>query len=296
MSIFLASRARHRLAVIWVVFVLACSVMLAGSAGPVYGDAGVHAGQGPSWRVLVLIYTQTDFAYTDAQGQAHHVVAQMTVDDVLRARQAAEAFFLKDVPLLDSGAMIPTLTIRYPQRKLSHLASLGGFWPDPASTAQDLDPAFDSVVVIWDSAGIDLISGQPEDLQYYGGRSLDRGLGQTYSTFQVESLGENEHNILKHEWGHSIVFYYSHAGLSPAPMVDIHINNTDNQYVHCVSGQPYLLIYEDDTQPFTNSTYNDASGFYHDVYSGLTARPDDPDRCLGIPASAWMAGGPVTKF
>jgi hypothetical protein len=42
-----------------------------------------------------------------------------------------------------------------------------------------------------------------------------------------------------------------------------------------------------------NSLYNNISGFTHDYYSGLTARAEDPTRCLGISPQAWAYGGPV---
>jgi hypothetical protein len=51
---------------------------------------------------------------------------------------------------------------------------------------------------------------------------------------------------------------------------------------------------ENEMFPIPNSIYNNESGFTHDYYSGTTATPDQPTRCLGITAAAWASGGPVS--
>ncbi len=51
----------------------------------------------PSWKILVLIYQETDFEVTDDQGIFHHYVAAMTQDEMdqaaLAARQFVETWF-----------------------------------------------------------------------------------------------------------------------------------------------------------------------------------------------------------
>ena len=108
-------------------------------------------------------------------------------------------------------------------------------------------------------------------------------------------FSSDQRNVFKHEWGHSILFYYDAAGTAPKPTVDNHINDTTNRYVHCGSGAPYILLDDSDSVPITNSIYNDRSGFTHDYYSGTTATPDHPDRCLGVTPAAWASGWPVTR-
>lgn len=251
--------------------------------------------ENPSWKILVLIYRSTDFSYTDDLGNGHHVVATMTQDEIDRAAAAATQFFEEDVPALTSGNMYPILTIRYPTRTLTQLDAFCGYWPSEANTAPERDPAFDSVVVIWDSTGVDLITGQTIFLQNCGGLAQWMGTEQTYATFQIDSVSLNQRNTFKHEWGHSILFYFQAAGTAPQPTVDNHINNTNTRYVHCSSGEPYILTDETDDNLIPNSIYNNYVGFTHDYYSGTTATPDQPTRCLGITPSAWAAGGPVTK-
>ena len=255
----------------------------------------VSAVENPHWQILVLIYSTTDFTYTDNSGNQHRVVAPMTQGERDRATNAATRFFEIDVPALTSGNMQPVLTIRYPGRTLTQLDPACGYWPSRANTAPELDPAFDSVVVIWDSSGTDMNTGQPENLQQCGGLASPNGSGQTYSTFQVDSVASNQRNVFKHEWGHSILFYYNTAGIAPNPAVNNHINNTDTRYVHCPTGETYILQDETDDNLIPNSIYNNDSSFTHDYYSGTTATPDQPTRCLGITPEAWASGGPVTK-
>jgi len=163
------------------------------------------------------------------------------------------------------------------------------------SATPERDPAFDSVIVIWDSSGIDLTTGLSVDLQFCSGLAQQMGAAQTYIAIQVDSVRPDQRNVFKHEWGHSILFYYEAAGTAPHPAVDNHINESDHRYVHCRTGEAYILEDESDENPIPNSIYNNETGFSHDYYSGTTARPEAPDRCLGITPEAWASGGPVTK-
>jgi hypothetical protein len=214
----------------------------------------------------------------------------MTAEEASRAAGQATAFVTQDVPALDSNEMVPSLTIRYPST-LTDLDGFCGWWPSPRVTAAALDPAFDSVIVIWDSSGTDVNTGSAFNLQNCGGLTLPNGTGQTYSTFQIESAPANSRNIFKHEWGHSILFYSDAAGTAPKPTVD---NHQPPQYVNCKSGKHYLLVDETLDNQIRNSIYNNKAGFTHDYYSGTTALAGTKT-CLGITAAAWESGGPVSR-
>lgn len=253
----------------------------------------------PRWRILVLIYGRTDFAFTDAEGIEHHFVARMTDDEKAAAEAAARRFVRTDIPALTSQNMIPRLDVRYPQEPLSELTAIGnGWWPDPKSTRRDRDPAFDSIIAIWDETGEDAVTGEQLYLGGgYGGLTPNMGTGQTYSAITVDMAtaygAYNSTNVFKHEWGHSILDFYEAAGVAPRPTVDNHIG--EGMYVHCNTGEGYILLDESDDNPIPNSIYNDESGFTHDYYSGTTALPENPQRCLGITPDAWARGGPVTR-
>jgi hypothetical protein len=123
------------------------------------------------------------------------------------------------------------------------------------------------------------------------------GTGQTYAAIIVDAATWYGHrNVFRHEWGHSILFFYEAFGTAPTPAVDNHAFGTpETQYVHCPTGEPYILVDETPDNPIPNSIYNVDSGFTHDYYSGTTAVQDQPTRCLGITPVAWASGGPVTR-
>ncbi|MGZ9212949.1 MAG: hypothetical protein ACXW53_13705 [Candidatus Binatia bacterium] len=248
----------------------------------------------PSWRILVLIYRDTDFSYTDSSGTQHHVVASMTQYEVDQAAHAARQFVEKDIPALTSSNMLPTLTIRYPDRALSKLSPHGGgWWPSPENTAGERDPAFDSVIVIWDPRATDQITGKSIWLGSAAGLTPAMGTGQAYTTMIIEAAFSYGHrNVFKHEWGHSILEFFNAIGTAPRPKVENH--TVANQYVNCLTGAPYVWVDETDSNPIPNSIYHNDSGFTHDYYSGMTARAAEPARCLGITGEAWAYGGPVS--
>jgi len=111
----------------------------------------------PSWKILVLIYRDTDLEVTDNTGTYHHYVASMTEDEMRQAAAAATQFVKTDIPDLTNGNMVPEITVRFPERVLSELSSIGsGWWPSPEDTAPERNPGFDSAIVIWDPRAIDL--------------------------------------------------------------------------------------------------------------------------------------------
>jgi hypothetical protein len=248
----------------------------------------------PSWKLLILIYQETDFEVTDDSGIYHHYVASMTQDEMEQAALIAKQFVEIDIPALTSENMVPEITVRFPDRALTRLSPIAqGWWPSPEDTASERDPQFDSVIVIWDTRAIDLTTGAYKWIGYGDGLAAYMGTGQTYNTMQIDAaISRGHRNVFKHEWGHSILFYYDAVGTSPKPTVSNHADAT--QYVNCLTGQFY--VWEDETlaNPIPNSIYNNESGFTHDYYSGNTATADQPTRCLGIPPDAWAFGGPVS--
>jgi hypothetical protein len=191
--------------------------------------------------------------------------------------------------------MVPTITVRYPDRALTELSpNGGGWWPSPANTAAERDPAFDSVIVIWDPRATDQITGQYTRIGSAAGLTPAMGNDQTYTALIIEAAFSYGHrNVFKHEWGHSILEYFDAAGTAPKPKVQNHTNAS--QYVNCVTGASYVWVDETNGNPIPNSIYNNDSGFTHDYYSGTTATANDPTRCLGINAQAWAFGGSVSN-
>lgn len=248
----------------------------------------------PSWKILVLIYRTTDFTFGTSSGP-RHVVASMSQAEADHAADEARKFVESDIPALTSGNMVPSLTVRYPDHPLTRLSPSGeGWWPAPNDTAQDRDPAFDSVIVIWDPRTTDQATGQAIWIGSAAGLTPSMGTDQAYATLIIEATTYRHRNVFKHEWGHSITDFFAASQTAPKPMVNNHATATD--YVNCLTGAYYVWVDESDDNPIPNSIYNNESGFTHDYYSGLTATAGDPTRCLGIDSRAWSFGGPVSNF
>ncbi len=254
-------------------------------------------GPKPTWKVLVLVYGLTDFTYVDGSGTTHRVLASMSIPEREQAAKVAQDFVNIDIPALSSGNLVPEVTVRYPEQTLTNLTPYGAdaFWLGPNDIGDDLDPAFDAVIVIWNPEGEDINSGNDDDLS--GGKydrfSPDRGTNQAYSLITARAvLNGEDRNDFKWAFGRSILNFFDSAGTTPLPKVNN--NPLPTEFVNCVSGKTYVWEEETLENPIPNSIYNNDSGFTHDYYSGMTALATRPDRCLGITAQAWATGGPVS--
>ena len=252
----------------------------------------------PSWKILALIYDRTDFTYSDAAGVTHHYYGELTQEEKDQIEQQMTQFVEEDIPSLTSGNMIPTLTIRHPDQALTQFSYFynGGWSPTPEDVAANLDPAFDSVIVIWNPWVLDDATDETIFMGAHAGLAHWMGTDQTYDAIVSDAATRYGHrNVFRHEWGHSILYFYDAYGTAPRPPVDNHAWGTpETQYVHCPTGEPYILVDETLDNPIPNSIYNVDSGFTHDYYSGTTATQDQPTRCLGITPEAWASGGPLT--
>ncbi|WP_338416749.1 hypothetical protein [uncultured Sphaerotilus sp.] len=248
----------------------------------------------PRWKILLLVYPQTDAVIPGPNGTQRHVQGTSSPAELAKTAEQAKLFVERDIPALTSGNMLPTLTVRHARQPMKTLSPVGeGWWPAQGDVLSELDPAFDSVIVVWDPRVKDVATG--ESLWIGGGAGLTqaRGVSQTYTTMSVEYAGVNGHrNVYKHEWGHSILSYFEALQQSPQPTVTNHA--TGSQYVNCKTGQYYVWQDETEAQPIPNSIYSNSAGFTHDYYSGTVARTEAPQTCLGIGAQAWAWGGPVT--
>lgn len=248
----------------------------------------------PRWKILVLLYPQTDVTYTDAQGVSRHVKGAMSRSDIDRTLDQARHFVQQDIPALSSSNVLPEFTARLAHEPLKSLSPFfDGWWPAQGDVINELDPAFDSVIVIWEPRVQDVATGQPLVIGGDAAVTLDRGLQQTYTTLRVPYAGLNGHrNVYKQQWGVALTSYFQTMQLVQPPPVNLNPGAT--QYVNCQTGQHYTWQEETNSNPIPNSIYNNSSGFIHDYYSGTLAAAEAPTACLGFGASAWAWGGPVT--
>jgi hypothetical protein len=255
-------------------------------------------GRAPSWHILARIFQKTDFSYTDRWNVPKRVDGVITDAEASLIESTLRRFVYGDVPALSSGYMSPRLTIRR-DGTISEFVPYGqdSWQPSPAAYRDD---SFDTTIVVFQTFGGELGGGAPGN----GGNLSPAYLGLANVEFRKvplisgamrgRAVNEMSRNLWKHEFGHAILIHYSQTGAAPRPSVDNHIGGS-RQYVHCGSGMSYSLVDETDSSPIPNSIYNNEEGFTHDYYSGTTATPDQPNRCLGIPAATWATGGPVTK-
>jgi hypothetical protein len=248
----------------------------------------------PRWRLLVNVYDRTDVALSVVDAPEHRGVGVLTANEKTAIDAAARRFATVDIPALTSGNMIARVTVRH--LPLVRLEPIGNnkYWPSPARTAADRDPAFDSVITVWKSDVVDTTTGASQWIGTAAGLTpSDLGVGQTYTSMISDAaFSYGNLNVWKHEYGHSLLFYFAAAGTTSRPAVDSHATATT--YVHCGSGTPYVWVDESDANPIPNSIYNNRSGFTHDYYSGTTALSGNPSHRLGILPTAWAQGGPVT--
>lgn len=261
--------------------------------------AEVDLSSQPRWSFQLLVYDEIDVVITDANGIERHVRSAIAPDRVATAIDTVEAFTEVDIPALSSGNQNPLPLIVTDPGTLTTLSSTGSdgsYWPAPGDTAGDRDPSADSVIVVWNPLAVDVDTGETVLLNGNGGLTASRGIEQTYSTAIIDTVTVLPHrNVLKHEFGHSLLWYFEAAETAPKPPVTNHPGSAGVTYVHCGTGEAY--VWEDETldNPIPNSIYNNESGFTHDYYSGTTALDTDPNTCLGITPEAWATGGPTTN-
>ncbi len=249
----------------------------------------------PSWKIEVIVYLYTDLTY-QSSGVSHRLVGSLVPDEVKGIKSSATGFVNTDVPALTSGKEHPTVTIKTVSKPLDSQTlapdGYGGWTPTPWTTKPDQDPGYDSYIVFWQSYGWDWGAMKSDNIAHAGGLTWPMGTNPTFSEIQMQQLDYGSRNILKHEWGHAITFYYDAGGTAPKPMVDNHQPGTS---VNCRTHKGYVQQDETAAHPIPNSIYNNSSGFTHDYYSGVTAQASNPGRCLGITPAAWASGGPVTE-
>lgn len=246
----------------------------------------------PRWKILVLVYPQTDAVITQPDGTARHVQGQASPTEVTQALAHARLFVEQDIPALTSGNMLPTLTVRTASRPMQTLSPDGDmrWWPDAQA---DAEPGFDSVIVLWEPRVRDTATGESLWLGSSFGGMQYRGTRQTYTTVTLPYAGPNgNRNVYKLHWGASILSHFETLQRTPQPTVPP--VTMASRYVHCQTGQQYVWLDETLDQPTPNSIYSNQAGFTHDYYSGTVARAEAPAVCLGIGPQAWAWGGPVT--
>lgn len=196
-------------------------------------SADIRLIQATTWKVLVMVYRQTNLEFVDASGKERHLGATMSA-----ATESVMVGAVKTMPKLtrqwSSGVAAQQMTVVRPTTTLTRLTALGGgaYWLAPEDIAADIAlyaPAssYDSIMVIW----------QPWDADDHV-PSVGWGLawpaspasnGSSYSTITVPPAGNNSWitgrtypgEPFMHEWLHGVIDHYaSHGSDTPALHAD----------------------------------------------------------------------------
>lgn len=233
-----------------------------------------------SWNVLVMVYRQTNLAFTDASGNSRHLGATMSA-----ANEALMVGAVKTMPGLvrewSSAVVAQKMTVVYPEAALSRLTALGGgaYWLAPGDISSDLakhapQHSYDSIVVIWQPWDADdLVPSHGWGLAYPAGPSSN---GSSYATVTVPPSGSSwwitgqthRGEAFIHEWLHGVIDY--HAARSPG-IPALHGNAT---YGYADQGGTFSRWYSDLMRQHVLDPH---SGAY-----------------VGINYLAWRTGTPTT--
>ena len=191
--------------------------------------AGIRLIQATTWKVLVLVYRQTNLDFVDASGQTRHLGATMSA-----ATESLMVGAVQTMPKLtrewSSGVAAQQMTVVRPPTILTSLTALGGgaYWLAPEDIAADIAmyaPAssYDSIMVIWQPWDADdTVPSVGWGLAWPAGAASN---GSAYATVTVPPAGDNSWitgqtypgEPFMHEWLHGVIDYYAaHGSNTPA--------------------------------------------------------------------------------
>jgi hypothetical protein len=186
--------------------------------------AGVRLIQATTWKVLVLVYRQTNLDFVDASGQTRHLGATMSA-----ATESLMVGAVQTMPKLthewSSGVAAQQMTVVRPPTPLTRLTALGGgeYWLAPEDIAADIalyapTSAYDSIMVVWQPWDTDdYVPSAGWGLSWPAGAASN---GAAYATVTVPPSGDNywitgqayPGEPFMHEWLHGVIDYYTSQG------------------------------------------------------------------------------------
>ena len=232
-----------------------------------------------TWRILMLVFQETDTDYLGEDGQWHHLTTSLTdsdIDAMLASFTGPVAAAVRD---WSAGAVQWDIDVRYAPRPVTHLSwpdANGKQWLDPESIrdvidACSADGAYDQIMVYWkDSDGSTFIPSAG------WGLALPYSPAQNWGYLTVTALPADWWNpscadiisqVWIHEWLHCACSFYATKGYA------MPTNDADGGELHgYVEDQGELPGW---------------GAFYADLMQG---RVLEGGRELGITREAWLSG------
>ena len=198
-------------------------------------EPSAYGNTGDPWKMLILIYPNTDTDYIDENGNPQHLTASMPAQDMENMKNS----FLnlphrKGVYDYSGQAAELEAHIVVVNRALNSLAPIGnGYWPSPDIVRPELNEhapkgKYDSVIVFWQASHP--VTGQSIPsigwgLGYWPGETYANGM--TYATVFNLSWAWTVNNqscrgeVFLHEWLHGVTGFYMSKGV-PFNYEDLH--------------------------------------------------------------------------
>lgn len=190
---------------------------------------------GDPWKMLIIVYRETDVDYVDIDGTTKHLTATMPPTD-----EAAMIQAFQNLPhqgnvngYSDQTAELEAHIV-YSSRPITSVTEVGGpysYWPSPEDTRPELDQfaptgMYDSVIIFWqasDPNGSQSIPSNGWGWGYWPGENGANGM--TYaSVFNLSWVWPNnscEGEVFLHEWLHGVTGFYMSQGFT-FPVEDLH--------------------------------------------------------------------------
>ena len=193
------------------------------TSAPMHNSRVTASNTTVTWKVLALVYRQTDVTFTRSDGSSYHLrthmrrsMHSMVVHNLRRAKQSVYNW---------SGGLVRwDLTIVEVPHALGRVDSFGGasYWAGPVATARDVDQyapkgKYDSVIVVWDSQSA---NGIRVPVRAWG-LSIGPGWwanggGFTSVVTPLErwwwTSSPDPQEIFVHEWMHQVLYFEQAAG------------------------------------------------------------------------------------
>ena len=227
-----------------------------------------------TWKIAVLIYSETDVTFVRSNGSEYRLRTKMTATMRDLAGQVLRQY-RNSVGNWSGGlAAVDMDIIDVPHALTSVNKFGGGYWVGPDSVSADLDRyappgEYDSVIVLWDSKDAD---GVEVPVAAWGlsmapgwwanGAGYSSIIVPTHMSWWTDSAAPEE--VFVHEWLHQVIYFQENAGRM---RLDLH---AAAQYGYTAKNGSYKV-------------------WYSDVMRGLVR---DGGGYLGLSRQIWAAGTP----
>ena len=178
-------------------------------------------GPASTWRILLLVFRQTDTDYVDLNGVTRHLRAELPQSDIDALLAAFEGSIGPAVQQWSGGQAAWDVDVRYPSQPISQVASAGANsrWVAPSCISAAMQEyytpgVYDHVMVYWRSSDD---AGNAIPSEGWGWTSRFDAFGYATVTYPGWSpwnalVADMNTQVWIHEWLHSVCWFYGDLG------------------------------------------------------------------------------------